>query len=85
MPRQIPKCLLAAAKTIPNRLVVVNAWLSQDSSSMQRWAQDLKQFYLCVSRFSDEAYTRAAVFPTVYDKKRIRDEAWEETDRSKVL
>jgi hypothetical protein len=33
MPRQIPKCLLAAAKTIPDHLVVVNAWLSQDSSS----------------------------------------------------
>ena len=52
---------------------------------MQRWAEDLKQFYLCVSRFSDEAYTRAAVFPTVYDTKRTRDEAWEATESSKVL
>lgn len=49
------------------------------------WAQDLKQLYLCVSCFSDEAYTQAAVFPTVYDKKQIWDEAWEETDSSKVL
>jgi len=82
----ILRCLLAAAKMLEDRLVVVNAWLNQPLSEQQRWVKELKRFYLCPSRFSDETFQAPGnIFPTVFDNEKIHEESFESSASSQVL
>jgi len=88
--KQIPKCLLAAAKTLEDRLVVVDVWCSLSKEEQRQWPSILEQnFYMRASRFSDEPVPDENTAPnritTRMDSKRQRLEAFGESQSCKIV